>query len=263
MTHLFKAIQAAVKAGNAIMEIYHKDFTVDYKEDESPLTEADRKADAIIQSELKDTFPIISEESKALPFETRKNWETCWLVDPLDGTKEFIKKNDEFTVNIALIKKGHPVMGIVYLPVFRQLYFGSEQTGSIKVDIEDTGVIESLEELIAKGQNLKDIELPEKFTIVASRSHMSPETEKFIKEKEQEHGEIALISKGSSIKLCLVAEGKANVYPRVAPTMEWDTAAAHGVAKYAGCKVLNFYTREELTYNKENLLNPHFIVIKK
>lgn len=261
--NLSLAISAALKGGDAIMEIYSKDFAVDFKADQSPLTEADRKADQEIHHILGNTFPIISEETKAMPFEVRKDWSTCWLVDPLDGTKEFVKRNGEFTVNIALIENGTPVLGVVYLPVAHKLYFAGKEMGSFVYHPNSREELNDLNDIFIHATNLNQKTYPENYTIVASRSHMSAETEAFIEECKKKHGHIELISKGSSIKLCLVAEGKANVYPRIAPTMEWDTAAAHAVAKYSGCEVLDFNTRKELKYNKENLLNPHFIVIGK
>ena len=253
------AIKASIKAGEAIMYIYEKDFSVDYKDDASPLTEADQKANSIIMDYLSATdIPVISEEIKQLPYEQRKDWDKCWMVDPLDGTKEFIKKNGEFTVNIALIEDNKPIFGVVYLPAKKILYFGSQDSGSYMLELDNNSIDLDNPEQFAKKLPIGN--RPEKFTIVASRSHMSPETEAFIEECKEKHGEVELVSKGSSIKLCLVAEGKAHVYPRVAPTMEWDTAAAHAVAKFAGCNVLDFYERGELVYNKENLLNPYFIV---
>ncbi len=261
MSHLINAINAAVEAGKAILEVYEKDFDVFYKLDKSPLTIADELADTIINERLIDTFPILSEEGKSIPFHERKAWETFWLVDPLDGTKEFIKKNGEFTVNIALVKNSIPVLGVVFLPVTGVLYFSSKETGSYVYQISDFQEVVDLEELLKKATQLHQQTFPEIYTIVASRSHLSKETEEFIEGMKTEYGKVNLISKGSSIKLCLVAEGKANVYPRIAPTMEWDTAAAHAVAKYAGCNVLDYNTRDELTYNKENLLNPPFIVL--
>ena len=259
--HLENAIKASIKAGEAILEIYKEDFEVAYKADESPLTAADQSADSVIKSILANSFPILSEEGKSISFEERKNWETFWLVDPLDGTKEFIKKNGEFTVNIALIKNGLPILGVVYLPVASMLYFGAEGIGSYACQLGSEEENFDLQQLFKNGEKLGEKEFPAIFTIVASRSHLSKETEDFINSCKEKHGVVDLISKGSSIKLCLVAERKAHVYPRVAPTMEWDTAAAHAVAKYAGCKVLNYDTREELVYNKENLLNPSFIVL--
>lgn len=260
MTNLNTAVITAVQAGKAIMEIYKKDFSVEYKDDKSPLTEADRISNAIICENLKDTYPIISEENKLIDYAERKDWDTCWLIDPIDGTKEFIKKNGEFTVNIALIENGTPILGVVYLPAKNILYFASEELGSFKYELKEHHTLPDLETLMSTSHKLAGENLPEKFTIVASRSHMSPETEKFIEECEQKYGAVELISTGSSIKLCLVAEGSAHVYPRIAPTMEWDTAAAHAVAKFAGCRVLDFEKQTELVYNKENLLNPYFIV---
>jgi 3'(2'), 5'-bisphosphate nucleotidase len=252
------AAEAAIKAGKKILEVYAKDFAVETKTDNSPLTEADRESHNIIKDHLQQTgLPLLSEEGKQLAFADRKDWETFWLIDPLDGTKEFIKKNGEFTVNIALIKNKKPVLGIVYVPVTGILYFGSESNGSFKIAYDEN---KTVEELIANAAKLPDAVSPEKYTIVASRSHSSAETENFIDERKKIHGEVDLISAGSSLKLCLVAEGKAQVYPRLAPTMEWDTAAGHAVAKFSGCKVYDFKTNEELEYNKENLLNPWFVV---
>lgn len=261
MDNLNIAIQAAYQAGIEILKVYEKDFEVEIKGDNSPLTEADRNGNAEIIKFLDTTgIPVISEEIKAMDYAERKNWSKCWIVDPLDGTKEFIKKNGEFTVNIALVENGVPVLGVVYVPVSRKLYFADKEIGSFSVVLSENPNSLDWQELKNHAEELKGAKTPDIFTIVASRSHLSPETEEFINRCKEEHGEIETVSKGSSIKLCLVAEGKANVYPRIAPTMEWDTAAAHAVAKYAGCQVLDFNTREELNYNKENLLNPYFIV---
>lgn len=254
------AVEAAIEAGKAIMKIYNRDFSVEFKDDKSPLTEADKASNALICNRLANTFPIISEENKLINFEERKNWDKYWLIDPIDGTKEFIKKNGEFTVNIALVEKGLPILGVVYLPAKNILYFGAADIGSYKYTLTENQRLPQLEEIMNEARKLTGENLPEVYTIVASRSHMSPETEAFIEDCKTKHGEIELISKGSSIKLCLVAEGSAHVYPRIAPTMEWDTAAAHAVAKFAGCTVKDFYNHTELRYNKENLLNPYFIV---
>jgi 3'(2'), 5'-bisphosphate nucleotidase len=254
------AILAALEAGKKIMEVYESEVTVSIKEDKSPLTEADKRAHVEIKTRLEPTgYPLLSEEGKMTPFSERQDWETFWLVDPLDGTKEFIKRNGEFTVNIALISSGVPVLGVVFLPVKRVIYFGTHENGSFSMTLPEAGDL-SLDEIQEKALKLGSDNMPQTYTIVASRSHMSPETELFINEKKEKHGDIDLISSGSSIKLCLVAEGSANVYPRLAPTMEWDTAAAHAVAKFAGCKVYNYTTGDELMYNKENLLNPWFVV---
>ncbi len=259
MNDLLKmAITSAVEAGEKIIEIYKQDFPVEFKQDNSPLTEADRKAhDIIINCLSASALPLLSEEGKAIPFSTRKDWKKFWLIDPLDGTKEFIKKNGEFTVNIALIKNSKPVLGVVYVPVTGVIYFGTEEKGSYRNDVDRN---KNIDDLISTAIKLPDCNISKTYTVVASRSHFSAETETFINERKEKFGEVNLINAGSSIKLCLVAEGKANVYPRLAPTMEWDTAAGHAVAKFAGCKIFDFKTNEELNYNKENLLNPWFVV---
>ncbi|HEY6975256.1 MAG TPA: 3'(2'),5'-bisphosphate nucleotidase CysQ [Chitinophagaceae bacterium] len=256
------AIEAAIEAGKKILEVYQRDFTVETKTDNSPLTEADQQAHHTIKDILQQTgFPILSEEGKQMPYQERKQWDKFWLVDPLDGTKEFIKKNGEFTVNIALIKNGTPVMGVVYVPVTGVVYAAAEETGSFSFNTNNNG--KAISEMINDGIRLPLATKPEKYTIVASRSHSSPETETFIEERKKVYGDVNLISAGSSLKLCLVAEGRAQVYPRLAPTMEWDTAAGHAVAKFAGCKVYNYQSNDELKYNKENLLNPWFVVERR
>lgn len=262
------AIKAAVMAGKEIMEVYNHDFSVELKEDKSPLTEADKRAHLKIVAFLNESgLPILSEEGKSIAFEERNKWKLFWLVDPLDGTKEFIKRNGEFTVNIALIKNNIPVIGVIYAPVLNSLYFACEGIGSFKIVAD----FDYLNHLI-QSQNIADrfiplsTKLPVKdysrpYTVVASRSHSSEETASFIEELKREHAELTLVSIGSSLKICLVAEGAADVYPRFAPTMEWDTAAGHAIALAAGVKVLNGHDRvTPVVYNKENLLNPWFIV---
>jgi 3'(2'), 5'-bisphosphate nucleotidase len=257
---LLFAIKAAFEAGKAIMPIYNGEVIATYKADASPLTAADEKSNNVIKEMLGDSYPILSEEGRQIDYEERKNWNIFWLIDPLDGTKEFIKKNGEFTVNIALIENGVPVLGVVYLPAKGHLYFGTKDVGSFMYALDYETNDPDIGDIIATSNKIGDDLHNDTYTIVASRSHMSPETESFIAGKKHAHGDVKLISSGSSIKLCLVAEGKANVYPRLAPTMEWDTAAAHAVAKFAGCKVYNYETGNELQYNKENLLNPWFVV---
>ena len=195
----------------------------------------------------------------------------------MDGTKEFIKKNGEFTVNIAIIRDRKPAAGVIYVPDKNVLYFALKNQGSFKIDSGnsikqlETDLIEPRKEkiaevfdsIIAASAKLPVIDLPARpFTIIGSRSHASPELEAFVEEKRQEHGEVEFISAGSSLKLCLVAEGKADIYPRTGPTMEWDTAAGQAIAENAGCKVLQYDTIEPLIYNKENLLNPWFVVLQ-
>jgi 3'(2'), 5'-bisphosphate nucleotidase len=261
MSHLNLIIRASLEAGKAIMEIYHTgDFDVDMKSDFSPLTKADLSSNEIILKHLETTnIPILSEEGKALPYSERKNWDQLWIVDPLDGTKEFIKKNGEFTVNIALVENGIPIMGVVFAPALNELYFASKETGAFKVL---TANEYTSEELINEAQCLPINDDRSTYRIVASRSHMSAETETFIEQQEQIHGSVETISRGSSLKLCMVAEGIADCYPRFAPTMEWDTAAGQAICMWSGAKVLNWNTQEPMTYNRENLLNDWFLVTR-
>lgn len=246
------AVEAAVAAGAEIMEVYESEFAVEHKEDKSPLTLADQKGHLKIMSFLENTdYPVLSEEGKHLPYEERKEWGRFWLVDPLDGTKEFIKRNGEFTVNIALIENGTPIMGVIYVPVKDVLYVGSSE-GAYKIETYAAGGREQISLPIPKDDR--------PYTVVGSRSHMSAETEAFFEEKKQEHGEVEVMAVGSSLKLCMVAEGKADAYPRYAPTMEWDTGAGHAIALAAGFEVLKYNSEERLSYNKEDLLNPWFLV---
>jgi 3'(2'), 5'-bisphosphate nucleotidase len=208
------------------------------------------------------SIPVLSEEGKHLPYTERKQWEKLWLVDPLDGTKEFIKKNGEFTVNIALIENGVPVAGIIYVPVTEILYVGINNLGAFK--LKDTSDFRgTLDDLKKKAINLPENKKASAFRVVASRSHLSKETEAFIEKMKRKHSNITTVSIGSSLKLCLIAEGAADIYPRFAPTMEWDTAAGHAIVKAAGGKVvLADGEKTEVIYNKENLLNPWFIAVK-
>ncbi len=256
------AIQAAVHGGAEIMKIYQTDdFGVEMKEDNSPLTLADKKCNDIINSYLINTkFPIISEENKQLDFVDRKNWKTCWIVDPLDGTKEFVKRNGEFTVNIALVKNGKPQLGVIYVPDTKELYFAD-------VDVKKAAkVILSKHEVHVEELNLNsNLIHPKKIDkklakVVGSRSHMSDATQEFVDSLQSDYEEVEIVSKGSSLKFCLVAEGKADIYPRFAPTMEWDTAAGQAICEAVGLKVISKETNKPLLYNKENLLNPWFKV---
>ena len=249
---LEKVVAIAQEAGDAIMEIYARDFQIDYKDDKSPLTEADTKSNEIICDALEKAYPeipILSEENKAEDYEVRKHWEYFWLIDPIDGTKEFIKKNGEFTVNIALIHKDTPVLGVVYAPALGDMYKAKKGEGAFK-----------------NGQKLP-LEVnatPERLLrVVASKSHLSEETQAFIDDLAKGTEKIEQVSKGSSLKLVMIAEGVADVYPRLAPTMEWDTGAADAVVREAGKMSYQFDTKHPVVYNKENLLNPWFIVKKK
>ncbi|TVR93372.1 MAG: 3'(2'),5'-bisphosphate nucleotidase [Spirochaetaceae bacterium] len=286
-SYLDLALRAAVAAGFEILDVYAKDFEVDFKADDTPLTEADRRAHTVISRMLgaaaagssaapagaaaaPAVLPILSEEAAHQPFAEREGWGAFWLVDPLDGTKEFVKRNGEFTVNIALVEKGEPIMGVVYAPHLGELYWGGIGLGAFKLRNNSPSRFHVMAEsgtLTNHGTALPDPAAgrtrsgaPRPFTVVASRSHMSPETEAYVQAQRAEHPELQLVSAGSALKLCLVAEGSAELYPRFAPTMEWDTGAGHAVAVAAGCSVDEHPAGTPLRYNKENLVNPWFLV---
>ncbi len=270
-----RSIQASIDAGNAINDVYHsEDFGVAYKSDKSPLTLADQKSHETIMKVLTEfDIPILSEEGKATPYAQRKDWERFWVVDPLDGTKEFIKRNGEFTVNIALVENSRPVLGTIFVPDLNTLYFAAQDFGAYKLqdgpfnemlgaqadskeDIRDL-----LDQIIGQSTKLPVID-PQRtaLTIVGSRSHRTADLEAYVEEKRKTFGNVEFISAGSSLKICLVAEGRADVYPRLGPTMEWDTAAGQTIAEYAGASVFQYDTSKPLIYNKEDLHNPWFIV---
>lgn len=247
--------EIARKAGKVILEVYNSDvehWDVAVKDDNSPLTIADRKANDVICRELEKRYPaipIISEENKEKPYEERKEYEFFFLVDPLDGTKEFIKRNGEFTVNIALIHKSTPVAGVVYAPVLNKMYYAVEGKGAFVTN--GTPV----HQLQVPSYNLAD----EGLRLVVSRSHMNEETKDFVSQFKNPE----TVSMGSSLKFMLVAENKADVYPRIAPTMEWDTGAAQAIIQEAGGKVVQFENNTPLEYNKKVLRNGHFVVYGK
>jgi 3'(2'), 5'-bisphosphate nucleotidase len=263
-TLLTLAVQAALDAGKEVNEVYQgKDFEVETKQDETPLTLADRKSHEIIAGYLEKTdYPVLSEEGRDIPYEKRRQWDYFWLVDPLDGTKEFIKKNGEFTVNIALVHQGTPILGVVFAPYVRELYFGARQFGAYKVEGMDEKLMgfEDLDELMKAGNILPLKSERRKLVVVASRSHMNDETQSYIDGLMEKYGDAEFVSKGSSLKICMVAEGSADVYPRFAPTMEWDTAAGHAVALASGYPVTHQDGTTPLEYNKQELTNPYFIV---
>tara|TARA_R110000851_G_scaffold190370_1_gene340737 strand:- start:47834 stop:48622 length:789 start_codon:yes stop_codon:yes gene_type:complete len=255
---LVTAVKAALSAGTEILKIYDTNFEVEHKNDDSPLTQADKNANEVINEYLKPTqIPIISEENRQLDYSERKDWNRCWIVDPLDGTKEFIKRNGEFTVNIALVEKGNPVLGVIYVPVSKELYFTSSD-GKTSKKIVITSENDSVEEILKNAKEIK----PSKASvvkIVGSRSHLNEETKNFIAEIAKQN-EVEIVSKGSSLKFCLVAEGLAQLYPRFAPTMEWDTAAGHAICNAVGISVIDQTTGKNMQYNKPNLLNNYFLV---
>ena len=258
--HLITAITAALQAGKAILEIYHSGaFDIEIKGDNSPLTKADTASHNVIMSYLESTgIPVLSEEGRDIPYQERKDWKQLWIVDPIDGTKEFIKRNGEFTVNIALVENQKPIIGVIFVPVTGELYFSSKEMGAFKVvvNLEDYDI----KVLLSKNNKLPLQREDKTFTIVASRSHMSAETQEYVQQMRDIHGEVKLISKGSSLKLCMVAEGTANCYPRFAPTMEWDTAAGQAICEHAGVEVLDWETKKNMLYNREELLNNWFLV---
>ncbi|MEZ7945813.1 MAG: 3'(2'),5'-bisphosphate nucleotidase CysQ [Flavobacteriaceae bacterium] len=254
------AIIAALQAGNAILEIYHSgEFDIEIKGDNSPLTKADTASHNVIMSYLTKTdIPVLSEEGRDISYQERKGWKQLWIVDPIDGTKEFIKRNGEFTVNIALIKDQCPLIGVIFVPVTGVLYFSSKEIGAFKISVNLDDY--DIKALLSKGKKLPLQREDNTFTIVASRSHMSAETEDYVQQMRDIHGEVHLISKGSSLKLCMVAEGTADCYPRFAPTMEWDTAAGQAICEHAGFEVIDWGTKKNMLYNREELLNNWFFV---
>tara|TARA_B100001175_G_scaffold173947_1_gene147658 strand:- start:30013 stop:30807 length:795 start_codon:yes stop_codon:yes gene_type:complete len=256
------AITAALEAGKAILEIYHYGvFDVEIKGDNSPLTKADTASHNVIMSFLiKTDIPVLSEEGRDITYEERKDWKQLWIVDPIDGTKEFIKRNGEFTVNIALIENQKPLIGVIFIPATGELYFSSKEMGAFKVKVELENY--DFDSLISNGDKLPLQREDNTFTIVASRSHMSTETEDYVQQMKDKHGAVNLISKGSSLKLCMVAEGRADCYPRFAPTMEWDTAAGQAICEHAGFKVIDWDTKKNMLYNRKHLLNHWFLVSK-
>ncbi len=258
---LIIAIEAAIAGGEEIMKIYNsEDFQVEIKDDSSPLTIADKNAnDRIMEFLIPTEIKIISEENAQLAYEDRKNWEVCWIVDPLDGTKEFIKKNGEFTVNIALIKNGLPVLGVIYVPATSVLYYADVEKGKgYKTIIKNTGDFSSD---ILNSQEIRPSKIGENLKVVGSKSHMNDDTLQYIDSlKGTFNKEVEIVSMGSSLKFCLVAEGLADVYPRFAPTMEWDTAAGQAICNAVGLEVTDKGTNENMKYNRENLLNNNFLV---
>lgn len=251
---LQRVASIAREAGAAILEVYQREFSIQEKADRSPLTEADRRSNELILTALQNIYPDIpclSEETNALDYSERRNWTRCWIIDPLDGTKEFIKKNGEFTVNIALVAAGVPVLGVVYQPCGDVLYQADAAHGASK------SVAGSAPVQLRGGPHYLDLDT---VRVVASRSHMTPETESFVENLRRSGRTVEFTSSGSSLKICRVAEGAADVYPRYAPTMEWDTAAAHALAMHAGRRVTHWQTGEALSYNKPDLLNPWFLV---
>ncbi len=259
---LKSALEAALRAGEAILEVYEGEFEVERKADDSPLTLADRRAHDLISSALqrKDSgIRFLSEEGRDIPYTERAGWQAFWLIDPLDGTKEFIKRNGEFTVNIALIERGRPVLGVIHVPVKGVVYFSLPDRGAFRGDVR------AVREFISSGngpehfQKLRVTKGRERIVIAGSRSHGNERQNRFISRMKEICREVEFLPAGSSLKFCMIAEGRADVYPRYGPTMEWDTAAGQAIVEAAGGRVLEMETGRPLQYNKEDLHNPWFI----
>lgn len=251
------ALLAAIEGSKAIMQIYARDFQVDYKLDNSPVTEADKASSNIILSHLKKTkIPIISEEEKIPEFSVRNQSEFVWVVDPLDGTKEFIRRNGEFCICIALIANTAPVFGIIASPTTEKILFGGKETGVYYTDFDTKNPMQA-------SNQIKHLPENEHKTVAYSRSHLSPKAEAFVKSLEEKYGEVDIIRKGSALKFIDLVLGKADFYPRLAPTMEWDIAAGQAIYEAVGGEVLDFTNFTPLTYNKEDLYNPTFIAKNK
>jgi len=280
---LLHALIAAKKAGEAILSVYQGQIDVTYKDDKTPLTLADERAHSIVLNHLSieslKEIHLLSEEGRHTPYDERKDWEYFWLVDPLDGTKEFIHRRGEFTVNIALINKNRPVLGVVLVPASGSLYFAAEGLGSYKIenaevvsqslnDYENSsGENSPIDPIVNLAERLPLDHAPDrserKITVVGSRSHASNALTSFVQTAEQKYGDVEFVPAGSALKFGLVAEGTAHVYPRLGPTMEWDTAAGQCVVEQSGGAVIDLTYGTPLNYNKQELRNPHFICTGK
>ncbi len=257
-------IKTAILAGKEILKIYNSDnFDVKQKSDNSPITKADKKSHELINKNLSQfNIPILSEEGVHLEYEERKKWKKYWLIDPLDGTTEFIKKNGEFTVNIALIDNRVPIFGIIYAPVLDILYFGETNIGAYKIkNININNEIlnyNSINQFIEISDKLPYITDRKIYTIVGSRSFLDAETKKNIENIKQKKGEIDFITRGSSLKFCMIAEGKADLYPRYSSIMEWDTGAGHAIVTASGGSMKQI-DGTDFIYNNKSLYTSSFI----
>jgi len=258
------AITAAFKAGEEILKIYSTDFYVETKSDNTPVTLADKASGECITNILTTSnIPVISEEEEILDYSIRKTWPRVWIVDPLDGTKEYVKRNGEFAVNIALVENNKPVIGIIYAPVIKDIYFAYTGGGSFKITQHDM-IVELTkknitEHLFEFAKKLPAQKLPKTYTVVGSRSHLSRDINDHVDKLRNLYGEVDMISVGSSIKQCWVAEGKAHEYLRYGTTMEWDTAAGQCILEEAGCQLIDLETNLPMVYNRENMHNNYFI----
>lgn len=265
ISYLFEfALTAIVKASAEVLSIYEQNsLEVNYKKDKSPITEADKISSDIIRSTLAETgIPIIDEETQLEDFSLRKSWPYFWLVDPLDGTKEFIKRNGEFTVNIALVHSKTPIMGLISIPVKGLLYWGDHRNGAYKIKIANVKDLD-YKKLLAQGQKLPVTSKTDTLRVMVSRSHIEEQTLTYIEKLKCQHANITTIEAGSSLKFCYVAEGKADIYVRYSPTMEWDTAAGHAIVLASGANISKAPSGGKMLYNKKTLKNKGFIVFRK
>ncbi|MCU4176528.1 3'(2'),5'-bisphosphate nucleotidase CysQ [Carboxylicivirga sp. N1Y90] len=255
------ALKAAIAGGQATMMVYNRgEVKVMLKNDQSPLTEADIESNLVIERLLQTSnLPVLSEEGKLLSYEERKGWHTLWIVDPIDGTKEFVKRSGEFTVNIALVEDGKPILGVIVAPALNTVYWGDE-SGAYKSMLHKNWLKKTAMDVVT---DLSPIKLPckttDQFTVVRSVSHYSDETKEYMQMLDEEIPNSASLSIGSSLKMCVLAEGGAHLYPRLGPTMEWDTAAGQAILEASGGQLFDWTTKESLRYNREELLNPWFI----
>jgi 3'(2'), 5'-bisphosphate nucleotidase len=256
--YLDYALKSVLGAGKITLQYYHKEVPVTFKDDKSPVTLADLESNQFISESIRSAnIPVLSEESVTISWEIRKKWNKCWLIDPLDGTKEFIHKRDEFTINIALIESKTPVLGVVYAPVLNLLYYGMKSLGSYKVNLIPGMSVSSIKQNAIR---INSGEPSQPLKLIASRSHFTDETSRFVVRLSDYTRIEQLSPRGSSLKLCMIAEGSADIYPRFGPTMEWDTAAGQAIVFNAGGTVLDTTTCQSLVYNKKDLKNPYFIV---
>lgn len=258
------AVTAAFKAGEEILKIYTTDFFVETKSDNTPVTLADKASGHCIAKILAaSNIPVISEEEEIVNYSIRKHWKHVWIVDPLDGTKEYVKRNGEFAVNIALVEEGKPVIGVIFAPVLKDIYFAYTNGGSYKITQHDM-IVELTKKnlpdhLFDYSKKLPTQKLPKTYTVVASRSHLSREINVRVETLKKLYGEVDMISVGSSIKQCWVAEGKAHEYARYGTTMEWDTAAGQCILEESGGRLIDLETELPMRYNKENMKNSFFV----
>ncbi len=261
--NLKELLNTAINAGKATLKYYNTSLEIITKDDKSPLTQADLESNRVINEYLLTTgIPILSEENKISDYSERKSWKQLWVVDPLDGTKEFINSRQEFTINIALVRENEPIFGVIYTPVMKELFWGIKGVGAFKIDDIDT-LFNSEDEINSLAKRLPVFEIKDELVVVASKSHLNEETKQIISSLEKENDSVTSKSFGSSLKFCRLAEGQAHIYPRMGPTMEWDTAAGHAIAVAAECIVLKYPEKTPLVYNKENTLNPYFIAVHK